>query len=58
MYVDLEGQGDLASRLITRITHIVTRTIPIINLFTKSPDTQGKDNEFRKCLDFSRLSGL
>ena len=26
----LEGQGDLASRLITPITHIVTLLIPII----------------------------
>ena len=33
----LEGQGDLVSRLITPITHIVTLFIPIINLLTKSP---------------------
>ena len=33
----LEGQGDLVSRLITTITHIVTPFIPIINLLTKSP---------------------
>ena len=33
----LEGQGDLVSRLITPITHIVTLVIPIINLLTKSP---------------------
>ena len=33
----LEGQGDLVSRLITPITHIVTPIIPIINLVTKSP---------------------
>ena len=33
----LEGQGDLVSRLITPITHIVTLIIPIINLLTKSP---------------------
>ena len=33
----LEGQGDLASRLISPITHIVTLLIPIINLLTKSP---------------------
>ena len=31
----LEGQGDLVSRLITPITHIVTPIIPIINLVTK-----------------------
>ena len=35
--VYLEGQGDLVSRLITSITHIVTPIIPIINLVTKSP---------------------
>ena len=35
--VYLEGQGDLVSRLITPITHIVTLFIPIINLVTKSP---------------------
>ena len=34
----LEGQGDLVSRLITPITHIVALIIPIINLVTKSPD--------------------
>ena len=33
----LEGQGDLLSRLITPITHIVTPIIPIINLIIKSP---------------------
>ena len=33
----LEGQGDLVSRLISPITHIVTLIIPIINLLTKSP---------------------
>ena len=33
----LEGQGDLVSRIITPITHIVTPIIPIINLLTKSP---------------------
>ena len=33
----LEGQGDLVSRLVTPITHIVTEFIPIINLLTKSP---------------------
>ena len=36
----LEGQGDLVSRLITSITHIVTirnPIIPIISLVTKSP---------------------
>ena len=33
----LEGQGDLVSRLITPITHIVSPFIPIINLLTKSP---------------------
>ena len=32
----LEGQGDLISRLITPITHIVL-PIPIIDLVTKSP---------------------
>ena len=34
---DLEGQGDLVSRLITAITHIVTLLIPIISLLSKSP---------------------
>ena len=38
----LEGQGDLVSRLITPITHIVTLIIPIISLFTKSPDPPSK----------------
>ena len=33
----LEGQGDLVSRLITPITHIITLMISIINLLTKSP---------------------
>ena len=33
----LEGQGDLVSRLITPITHIVTLVIPIIDPLTKSP---------------------
>ena len=33
----LEGQGDLVSRLVTPITHIVTLNIPIINLLIKSP---------------------
>ena len=33
----LEGQEDLASRLITSITHIVTLIIPLANLLTKSP---------------------
>ena len=33
----LEGQGDLVSRLITPLTHIVSPIIPIINLVTKSP---------------------
>ena len=33
----LEGQGDLVSRIITPINHIVTPCIPIINLLTKSP---------------------
>ena len=33
----LEGQGDLVSRLITPITHIVTLVLPLINLVTKSP---------------------
>ena len=33
----LEGQGDLVSRLITPITHIVTLIIPTMNLFTKFP---------------------
>ena len=35
----LEGQGDLVSRLITPITHIVTPVIPRINLLTKFPLT-------------------
>ena len=33
----LEGQGDLVSRIIAPITHIVTPIVPIINLLTKSP---------------------
>ena len=33
----LEGQGDLVSRLVTPITHIITLVIPIINLLIKSP---------------------
>ena len=33
----LEGQGDLVSKLISPITHIVTLVILIINLLTKSP---------------------
>ena len=33
----LEGQGDLVSRLITLITHIVTPNSPIVNLVIKSP---------------------
>ena len=32
----LEGQGDLVSRLIIPITHIVTLNITSINLLTKS----------------------
>ena len=39
----LEGQGDLVSRLITPITHIVTTIIPIINLLTKSPDPPSRE---------------
>ena len=35
--VYLEGQGDLVSRLVTPITHIVTLLIPFINPLTKSP---------------------
>ena len=31
----LEGQGDLVSRLITPISHIVIPLIPSINLLTK-----------------------
>ena len=34
--VYLEGQEDLASRLITTITHAVTLVVPILNLATKS----------------------
>ena len=33
----LEGKGDLVSRLITPMTHMITLLIPIINLLTKSP---------------------
>ena len=33
----LEGQGDLKSRLITPLTHIVTLIIHIIHLLTVSP---------------------
>ena len=33
----LEGQGDLVSRLVTPITHIITIVIPIILLLIKSP---------------------
>ena len=36
--IHLEGQGDVVSRLITFITHIVTLIIPITRLLTKSPD--------------------
>ena len=32
----LEGQGDLVSRLITPVTHIVALVLPIINPLTKS----------------------
>ena len=32
----LEGEGDLASRLVTPITHIIILVIPSINLLTKS----------------------
>ena len=35
--VYLEGRGDLVSRLIIPMPHIVTLIIHIINLFTKSP---------------------
>ena len=35
----LEGHGNLVSRLITPITHIVTPVIPLINPLTKSPLT-------------------
>ena len=41
--VYLEGQGDLVSRLITPITHVVTPFIPIINLLTRSPDPPSRD---------------
>ena len=37
LVVCLEGQGDLVSRLITPITHIITLVIPITNQLTKSP---------------------
>ena len=40
----LKGQGDLVSRLITPITHIVTLLIPVINLLPKSPDPPSKDS--------------
>ena len=33
----LEGQGDLVSRVLTPITHIVTLVLPLILLLTKSP---------------------
>ena len=33
----LEGQGDLVSRLVFGITHIVTQIVLISNLLTKSP---------------------
>ena len=33
----LEGQGDLVSVLISLIDHIVSLTIPMINLLTKCP---------------------
>ena len=35
--VYLEGHGDLVSRLITPISHIISQNIPIINLLAKSP---------------------
>ena len=47
----LEGQGDLVSRSITPITHIVTLPIPIINLLTKSPRPS---KYLRQVADFSR----
>ena len=37
VYLCLEGQGDLVSRLRTPTTHIIPLVIPIINLLTKSP---------------------
>ena len=33
----LEGQGDLVSRLITPIIHIVTVILLVMDLLTKSP---------------------
>ena len=36
--MNLEGRGDLVSRLITPISHIVTLVILILNLLTRSPD--------------------
>ena len=33
----LEGHGDLVSRLITPVSHILTPIVPIIDLLSKSP---------------------
>ena len=33
----LEGHGDLVSRLVTPVTHIITLIMLTINLLTKSP---------------------
>ena len=41
----LECQGDIVSRLITPMTHIVTPVIPLINLLTKSLDPPSRDLE-------------
>ena len=35
----LEGQGDVVSRLISTITHIITPIIPTIDLLFKTPLT-------------------
>ena len=46
----LEGQGDLVSRFITPITHIVIPFIPVINLLTKSPLTSQTAVTYRTSL--------
>ena len=52
---NLEGQGDLVSRLRTPITHTVAPVIPIIQLFTKSRDPPSRGLGF---WGFELFSGL
>ena len=41
-----EGQGDLVSRFINPINHLVTLVTPISNLLTKSPDPSKQQYTF------------